>query len=292
MFKITKPIKLLVIAVISLMCCGVSFAVTPSDTSIPPLTKPITPIWNKIGEHLNLNHYQNNPRVKKEIARVLANKQNFQIFLNRSTPYIYHIYTQTQLRHLPAEIALIPIIESEYNPNDHNSIGALGLWQLMPATAKILGVKMRNGYDGRRNLIESTNAALVFFKDLSHTFNGNWNLSFAAYNCGPGCVSSAIRRAGTHDFFKLKVPLDTRYYVPRLLAMAELIKHAKHYGINLPKTQDTPFFKEVKVNKTTSLTSYAKSNGTNLDILKKLNPDYQHSKTIALARTLLVPINS
>lgn len=227
--------------------------------AIKASTSASTPIWIQIGKNLNLDHSAQNPRVKTEIRRILADKQSFQTILNRSAPYIHYIYTQTQLRKLPAEIVLVPIIESEYNPNDHNSIGALGLWQLMPGTARGLGVKMSNGYDGRRNLVDSTKAALTFYTDLKNQFKGNWNLAFAAYNCGPGCVSSAVKKAKSQDFFNLNVPLDTKYYVPRLLAMAILIKHAKEYGITLPSTTDVPYLAKNQPKNSASLAKSAKS---------------------------------
>lgn len=250
-------------------------------------------IWVRIGDHLQMNHYADNPRVQKEIHRILGDKKSFQTILQRSAPYIYYIYKQTQARHLPAELALIPIIESEYNPNDHNSIGAMGLWQLMPATAKILGVKIGNGYDGRRNVIISTKAALAFYTDLGKFFNGNWILAIAAYNCGQGGVDAAIKRAGgSRDFFKLSVPQETRYYVPRLLAIATIIKHAHRYGIVLPNIKDAPYFTEVKMAKSESLSTYAKNSGVDLDVLKKLNPDYGNGKIVTVSKTLLVPVSS
>lgn len=264
-----------------------SKSLTPEPTSTPNAQNSI---WVTIGQQLKLDHSAQNPRVKKEIRKILANKQDFQAILNRSTPYIYYIYSQTQKRHLPAELALIPIIESEYNPNDHNSIDALGLWQLMPGTAKILGVKMGNGYDGRRNVEASTKAALTFFTDLKNQFNGNWNLAFAAYNCGPGCVSSAVKRSNSNNYFNLSLPLETKIYVPRLLAMAEIIKHAKEYGITLPPIPDAPYFTKVQVKKSQTLANFAKSTGSDLTELKKLNPDYRFKKTLALNNSILVPL--
>lgn len=265
---------------------------TKIDNSTESSIKEQTSIWIKIGEQLKLNHYSQNPRVQKEMHKILADKKSFETILNRSAPYIYYIYKQTQQRHLPAELALIPIIESEYNPNDHNSIDALGLWQLMPGTAQDLGVKMDNGYDGRRNVIDSTNAALTFLSDLEKEFHGNWNLSFAAYNCGPGCVSSAVKKAKSNDYFELGLPVETKLYVPRLLAIAALIKHAQEYGIVLPQIKDAPYFTEVKVNKSENLSNYAKSTGTNLVLLKKLNPDYRFEKSGPSSKLLLVPVNS
>src|SRR5262249_6307926 len=148
----------------------------------------------------------------------------------------------TRARDLPAELALIPVIESEYNPNDRSNKGATGLWQLMRQTAHELGVVVQGGYDGRRNVLASTKAALAYFKDLGDLFNGNWYLAIAAYNCGQGRVQSAIRRTGSESFWNLPLPRDTKYYVPRLLAVAEIVKHPAKYGITLPQVQNKPYF--------------------------------------------------
>jgi membrane-bound lytic murein transglycosylase D len=117
-------------------------------------------------------------------------------------------------------------------------------------------------------------------------------LAFAAYNCGDGCTSSAIKKAKSNDYFDLSLPLETKLYVPRLLAIAEIIKHAKEYGIVLPQIKDAPFFTKVDVNKSESLSHYAKSTGTDLQLLKKLNPDYHFEKTSSISSVLLVPVNS
>ena len=194
---------------------------------------------------------------------------------------------------MPAELALIPVIESEYNAHDKSSVGATGLWQLMPQTAKELGVKVSKGYDGRVNVIASTKAALLYFRDLGNLFKGNWNLAIAAYNCGQGGVSSAVRKAKSHDFFKLHLPLETKLYVPRLLAVAAIIKHPEKYGIELPQIKDEPFFTEVKINKAVNLSTYSKSTGIDLDTLKKLNPEYKYQKiNLQSSHTLLVPITT
>ena len=242
-------------------------------------------IWLKIGGQLNLDHATQNPRVQTEIRKILADKKSFQSILNRSAPYIYYIYTQAKNQHLPAELTLIPIIESEYNPNDRSSVGATGLWQLMPATARGLGINP----DDRRNVIDSTNAALTYFNSLQKEFHGQWNMAFAAYNCGDGCVSSAIKKAHSNDYFNLKLPLETKLYVPRLLAVAEIIKHADKYGVVLPQIKDEPYFTKVEMNQSESLANYAKLTGTNLQVLQKLNPNFPSGKTSSHAPVLLVP---
>lgn len=247
-------------------------------------------LWKKLGKDMKLDHSVDRAQVQREIKRIIANKKKFYKILKDSTPYIYYIYQQTEARNLPAEIALIPIIESEFNPNDHSDKGALGLWQLMPVTAKELGVKDKSGYDGRRNVVASTNGALSYFKDLGSEFKNNWYLAVAAYNCGQGKVESLERRTGSENFWSLPLPTETRYYVPRLMAIAEVMKNPGKYGVTLPPVVNKPYFSEFKVKKPVSLTTLAKNHDISLETLTKLNPDYKHGVQPKKGTyTLLVP---
>jgi membrane-bound lytic murein transglycosylase D len=147
------------------------------------------------------------------------------------------------MRNLPSELALIPFIESEFNSNNRSKKGAAGLWQLMKETAHLFGVKIKSGYDGRRNLIVSTKAALTYFEDLGNNFKGNWYLAIAAYNSGQFRVESAVRRAGSHNFWDLKkLPRETKEYVPKLLAVAEIVQNPEKYGVHLPQVNNEPRF--------------------------------------------------
>lgn len=260
---------------------------------VTSFAKPADTIWTSMSREFSLDHQAESVRVRAEIRKLLADQDRLNHILKAATPYIYFIYKQTQARGLPAELALIPVIESEFNPNDHSNKGATGLWQLMPKTAHELGVKVKSGYDGRRNVIASTKAALAYFKDLGNMFNGNWLLAIAAYNCGQVKVAHATRRAGTRDFWNLRLPQETKLYVPRLLAVAEIVKNPKKYGVQLPPVNNAPYFKEVKVNKTVNLTQVAKSSGANVKTLQKLNPDIKQKMVPQKgADTLLVPIDN
>lgn len=254
---------------------------------------PQDSIWRSISRELNLDHKTNSPRVQSEIRKLLADQGKLYQILKAATPYIYFIHKQTQVRKLPAELALIPVIESEFSPGDHSKKGALGLWQLMPQTARDLGVKVnKSGYDGRRNVVASTKAALAFFNDLGNNFNGNWYLAIAAYNCGPGRVESAERRAGSHNFWDLPLPKETKLYVPKLLAVAAIVKNPERYGVQLPHITNQPYFAEIKVEKPQNLVQAAQSLGTSVKELHKLNPDYKNHKTpLKKGVTLLIPVN-
>ncbi len=235
---------------------------------------PDESIWDNLRNNFQLDLHSDTPRVRAEIRKLLADKAELNRVLAAAGPYIYFIYEQVQEKGLPAELALIPLIESEFNPKDHSKVGATGLWQLMPGTAKDLGVKVKSGYDGRRNVINSTKAALKFFKELGDYFHGNWFLAIAAYNCGPGRVHSAVHHSGTTNYWDLKLPLETKLYVPKLLAVAAIIKNPNKYGIKLPTIDNKPYISAVKLKKPVSL--YKISTKTTVDIktLDKLNPDY------------------
>lgn len=248
-------------------------------------------VWHNISDSLTLDHKENTAAVKKEIRKILAEKDKLNSILKDAGPYIYYIYAETEARKLPAEIALIPIIESEFNPNDHSTKGAAGLWQLMPQTAHELGIAIKAGYDGRRNVIASTKAALAYFKDLGILFKNNWYLAIAAYDCGQGKVASAIRHAGSRNFWDLHLPKETTLYVPKLLAIAAILKNPEKYGVHLPKLTNQPYFSQLKTNTPFNLAQIAKKSGVSVEILNRLNPDYKNGKSPKKGPyTLLVPI--
>lgn len=256
-------------------------------------TKTSGSFWKSLSNDLNLDHKAQSSQVKAEIRKLLADQDKLYQILQSAGPYIYFIHKQTQARGLPAELALIPVIESEFNPNDHSKKGATGLWQLMPQTAHELGIKIKSGYDGRRNVVASTKAALAYFNDLGNSFKGNWYLAIAAYNCGQVKVQSVEKRTGSNSFWGLPLPKETKYYVPKLLAVAAIVKDPKKYGVELPHIDNQPYFTEVKTKKAVSLTHVAESSGISLATLKTLNPDYNHGKVVPKqgAYTLLVPVN-
>ena len=267
-----------------------NFGYTVSDKSSG--VKMTDSIWSSLSSELKLDHKAQSSRVQAEIRKLLADRDKLYEILKAAGPYIYFIHKQTQARGLPAELALIPVIESEFNPNDRSKKGATGLWQLMPGTAVELGVKVKSSYDGRRNVIASTKAALAYFNDLGNYFKGNWYLAIAAYNCGQGRVDKAKRRVGSQSFWNLPLPSETKYYVPKLLAVAAIIKNPEKYGVELPPVNNKPYFSEVKVKKSLDINKVAKSSGISIETMRTLNPDYKHGMVeVKGAYTILVPVN-
>lgn len=145
---------------------------------------------------------------------------------------------------MPLELALLPAVESTYDPFAKSWGGARGLWQFMPATGRSLGLQKNRWYDGLRDVNASTKAALTYLTQLNDRFDGNWEHAIAAYNSGGGRVSSAInanRNAGkSTDFFALNLPKETRSYVPKLLALADILKNPNKYGVSLPPVPNKP----------------------------------------------------
>lgn len=300
MRNLTTSSKYLISLLLSISILFSLYGFSVDDTSICAhgtcdafIIQPVESIWSNIGSKLILDHKVQTARVQAEIHKFLADKKKLYLILEAAAPYIYFIHQKTQARNLPSEIALIPAIESEFNPNDHSRRGASGLWQLMPVTARELGVKVKSNYDERRNVVSSTEAALAYLNDLKNDFHGNWDLAISAYNCGQGTVKSATRRAGSSNFWNLKLPAETRVYLPKLLAIAEIIKHPEKYGVKLPPLGNRPYFIQLVLSKPVNLASIAKTTGTNIDTLHALNPDYRHERAQPNkhgAYTLLVPV--
>lgn len=249
-------------------------------------------VWKYVASNCDLNHYENNPRVLKEVLELLKDKSSLESTLADGTPYIYYIYTQIKNNKLPAEFALLPFIESSYNPRVTSRVGAAGLWQLMPGTASGYGVTMDWWFDARRDLSTSTTAALTLIRELYQQYN-NWEITLAAYNAGSGTVAVATKfnkRIGKDtDYWSLPLPKETQNYVPKLYALAIVIKHHKKYGIKLPYAPAAPYFSIVTLASQLDLSDLSKLSGLPVDQIKKYNmgfsryaPDPKRNYTVIL----------
>lgn len=240
--------------------------------------------WGNVRGSFKLRGYCNHPAVYAQIQWFQRNKADLDLSLKRAATYMYFILEQIRVRHLPGELALIPVIESEYNPYATSSPGAGGLWQLMPGTASCYGIKQNWWYDGKRDIYASTNAALGHFNYLQTFFEGNWLLSLAAYNAGENKVMRAIRQNArygkTVDFWSLStLPGETKSYVPRLLALALIIDDPKRYGFTLPPISNGPIFTAIQVDRPLDLHTAAKLANVNVHQMRHLNPCFSHGVT-------------
>jgi membrane-bound lytic murein transglycosylase D len=192
----------------------------------------------------------------------------------RSRPYLFHIVEQVEKRGMPMEIALLPIIESAFNPQAKSPMQASGIWQFMPATGRVFGLQQNAWYDGRRDILEATNAALDYLQKLYGMF-GDWELALAAYNCGEGCVAKAQMRAAGSSYNAIRLPKETRNYVPKLVAVRNIILNPERFGINLAALPNEPFFLQLKLKNPMEARQAASLAEMDLDQFLKLNPAFQ-----------------
>lgn len=240
-------------------------------------------VWDVLRDQLSLNHEVTQTEVQTQIRWIVSHPSYIQKLARQSEPYIYHVLTEIKKRKLPGELALIPMIESSYDPFAYSGAGAAGLWQLMPGTGTDLGLKQDWWYDGRRSIGPSTNAALNYLAYLHNFFDGDWILAFAAYDSGEGTMAKIIKNSGQRgpkiQFWSLHVPQETRAYIPRLLALAEVIKNPSRYRVQLPDIPHVPYFEEVNIGSQIDLTHAAKLAGISYKTLIKLNPGFNRWAT-------------
>jgi membrane-bound lytic murein transglycosylase D len=255
-------------------------------------------LWDVLRDEFALPHYEEAPAVQEKIEWYMNNQDFLLRSASRAAPYLYYILQQVKKRHLPAELVLLPIVESGYNPFSLSPMGAAGIWQLMPGTATGLGVKRDTWYDGRRDVIASTRAALNYLAYLQSFFEGNWLLAIAAYNTGEGNVLSAIKkniRAGKDtDFWSLPVAQETKDYVPSLLALATIITHPDQYPIYFPPVRNAPYLAQVDVGAKINLKYAASLAGISYKKLQQLNPGFnpKSTSTKGPSHKLVLPIEN
>jgi membrane-bound lytic murein transglycosylase D len=249
--------------------------------NVPAVNVP--DVWDVLRSEFTLSHEVARPEVQEQIRWLAAHPSYLHKVSRQSEPYIYHVLAEIRKRKLPGELALLPMIESAYDPFAYSGAGAAGLWQLMPRTGSDLGLKQDWWFDGRRSIRPSTDAALNYLLYLNKFFSGNWILAIAAYDSGEGTIARAVKsvsRPGQPIYFwNLPIPRETKIYVPRLLALAEIIKNPSRYRVSLPSIPYLPYFEEVNIGSQIDLNHAAKLAGISYKELIKLNPGYNRWTT-------------
>lgn len=224
-----------------------------------------------------------------------AKPEYFARMVDRSSHYLFHIIEEIERRKMPAEVALLPMIESAYNPQAYSKAHASGLWQFIPSTGKLYGLRQNWWYDGRRDVIAATNAALDYLEKLHSMFN-DWELALASYNWGEGAVSRAIARNQAKglptDYASLTMPAETRNYLPKLIAVKNIIADPARFGVKLASIPNEPYFEVISVKRHIDIKLAAKFAGMPLDEFRFLNPAHNKpviksygSETIVLPRS-------
>ncbi|MBZ0106363.1 MAG: LysM peptidoglycan-binding domain-containing protein [Sulfuricella denitrificans] len=225
-----------------------------------------------------------------------ANRPDYvQRTVERSQRYLFHIVEEVEKRGMPTEIALLPIIESAYNPKAYSTSHASGIWQFIPSTGKNFGLDQNLLYDGRRDILAATNAALDYLQKLYNMF-GNWELALAAYNWGEGSVSRAIAKnqamGEPTDYLSLRMPPETRNYVPKLIAVKNIVMNPAAYGLTLNTIPNSPYFAKVKLQQHMDVAVAARLAEVPLDEFVALNPAYNKPLVAGIGKpTLLLPVD-
>lgn len=250
-------------------------------------------MWQRMRAGFGLNLQRNNSRIDAQKNWFIARQPYINRLSARASRYIYYTVAEAERRGIPTELALLPVIESSYDPTATSNAAAAGMWQFIPSTGRIYGLRQTNSYDGRRDVIESTRAAYDFLTSLYNKF-GSWELALAAYNCGPGCVNRAIKqnrkRGRATDYWSLKLPKETMNYVPRFLAVAKIVQSPQQFGVYLPSIANRPHFRSVPIQGGVALGSVSRLTGLSLDTLYDLNPALSQGVTdVEGPNRLLVP---
>lgn len=239
-------------------------------------------LWALIRDGLKMK-VPDNPRIRAQRVNYLRNKSYLHDVTLRAEPYMYWIVEQIKKRKMPMELVLLPIVESAFNPRATSASNAAGIWQIVPSTGRNYGLKQNRYYDGRRDIVASTRVALDMMQRMNKMFDGDWLLTVAAYNSGEGRVLNAIKYNKAHgkptDFWHLSLPRETTIYVPKMLALSEILKDNRRYGVRLPTADESRALARVDVGQQLKLTQVAEMAGMSLTKLKNFNSGYKTSET-------------
>ncbi len=242
----------------------------------------VTDVWDRIASQLHLP-IPDDRRVTVQKNWYLKHPAYMARVVKRAKPFLYYIVEEIEKREMPLELALLPIVESAFDPFAYSHGRAAGMWQFIPGTAKRFGIQQSWWYDGRRDVIASTQGAMDYLTYLHKYFDGNWLHALAAYNSGEGRVARAIKRnakAGKPtDFWSLDLPRETRAYVPKLLALADILKNKDDYAFTWPEVENVAVIELVDIGSQVDLAFAADLAGMSVKNLHALNPGYNRWAT-------------
>ncbi len=244
---------------------------------------PTHSIWPRVREGFEIDTHLDHPWVQTQLDWYSRHPEYLFRTMTRAEPFLHYILEEAEKRDLPTELVLLPIVESAYQPFAYSHGRAAGIWQFIPSTGRLYGLEQTWWYDGRRDIYASTQAALSYLQNLNKLFDGDWTLALAAYNSGSGTVQRAIRKnkkAGKPtDFWHLTLPKETRAYVPKLMALKELIENSELYDISLRCIPDAPGFIPVDTDSQIDLALAAELAELDVDTLYEYNPAFNRWAT-------------
>lgn len=256
---------------------------SPLSATAVAAVAPPAELWERIRVGFSV------PKLTGELVtqqeQFYASKPEYlQRMVQRSRKYLFHIVEEIERRGMPSELALLPFIESAFNPQAVSVARAAGMWQFIPSTGRQYDLKQNVFRDDRRDVLASTRAALDYLQKLHRMF-GDWHLALAAYNCGEGCVGRAITRASRNNngtsYAELDLPRETRYYVPKLQAMINIVANPQAFGVELPLIENHPYFQSVTITRDIDVELAARLADVKLEDFKALNPSLNRPVILA-----------
>ncbi len=303
--KYISFMKRSILCAISLLLFGSALSVYANPAGVPAikhaelapkvltldLTGDTNDIWDRMQRGFGIPDLDNE-MVRQQEAFYLKNPRLLAEIFNRGGQYLHYIVSELERRHMPTEIALLPMVESNYNPLAYSKSHAAGLWQFIPSTGKYYKLTQNTWIDERRDIIASTHAALNYLATI-YELHGDWQLTLASYNWGEGAVQRAVRKnlkeGQPGEYSHLDMPFETRKYIPKLQALKNIISHPERYGFVLPHVENERRFVAVHVPGGVDLALAAKLAETPLEDFIALNPSFKRPVITAPGRELIVP---
>ena len=271
-------------------------AAPPSQVQNYQPNKAEINLWQRIYSRYEIKN-ENNSRSKKYEDWYSARPEYVERMMDRSQKYLFYVVGEVEKRGMPSEIALLPMIESAYNPIANSRSKAVGIWQFIPSTGRLYGLKQDWWHDKRRNVVEATNAALDYLQKL-HTLFGSWDLALAAYNAGEGTVGRAIAKNRAKglptDYAHLKLPRETKDYVPKLQAIKNIVSNPYKYGLYIDSIPNKPYFTSVEAPAVIDADLAANLAEISYDEFLLLNAEHRRPliRTNDKTQRLILPINA
>ncbi|MEX0962986.1 MAG: LysM peptidoglycan-binding domain-containing protein [Pseudohongiellaceae bacterium] len=233
-------------------------------------------LWDRMRDGFQLSRYYDHSAVASYIQSYSQQQRYFDLLQERASPFLYWIVEEIDRRGLPLEFALLPMVESTFNPNAYSSEHAVGLWQFLGATGSSFGLQQDWWFDARRDPHASTVAALDYMEQLFLQFDQDWLLAIAAYNAGDGNLRRAIRNSDSEevDFWELNLPGETEAHIPKLLALAAIVSDASSWGIELRPLANAPVLRSVSIGTQIDISQAARLAEIDYEELRALNPGY------------------
>ncbi|MDQ2068952.1 lytic transglycosylase [Natronospira bacteriovora] len=239
-------------------------------------------VWERMRRGFAMESRENN-RIDPQIRWHQRYPGYMDRVATRAEPFLTYILDEIEARGMPTEMALVPIVESAYDPFAYSHGRAAGMWQFIPSTGRHFGLKQNWWYDGRRDFIAATDAALTYLESLANRFGGDYELALAAYNAGGGNVSRAMRTARQRgqdtDYWSLRLPRETMHYVPKVLALREIIAHPEEYGVSLRPIDNEPRIAVVELDGQIDLALAARLADMDIDEVYRLNAGFNRWAT-------------